>query len=198
MRYSTNSIRLSATLLGATALASATASGAAAQALPRLEARPFFGAYIPTGDQGDLLGDGVSVGVQGGYTLTRHLSLVGSLAWAGSSNRTMLLADKVDVYQYDLGAEYRQPIALGGGMRLSPFVGLGAGGRTYQYRDRDTDAQSNVAGYGALGGQLNLGPVGLRLEARDYVSRFKGLTGELSEAKARNDVTVLSAISFSF
>lgn len=40
--------------------------------------------------------------------------------------------------------------------------------------------------------------VGLRLEARNYLSQFQGLSGEMEDAKTRNDVTILSAVTIGF
>jgi hypothetical protein len=51
-----------------------------------------------------------------------------------------------------------------------------------------------VAGYGAVGGELRAGRVGLRLEARDYVSGFRPLAGGGS-ARTRNDVVALLSLS---
>ena len=45
-------------------------------------------------------------------------------------------------------------------------------------------------------GELGFGRYGLRLEARDYVSRFKPFDG--SESKTRNDVTVATGFTLRF
>jgi hypothetical protein len=47
---------------------------------------------------------------------------------------------------------------------LTRFAWLGGRGRTFSYRDVDGDEQSQVAGYGALGGEIGFGHFG-------YVSR---------------------------
>ena len=166
---------------------------------PRFEARPFVGAYFPTGDHRDLLSDAIAVGLQGGYAISPHLSLVATFGLTTSSDKRIPLDDDLDLFSYDIGAELSKELALGDrGITLSPFVGVGAGGRTYDYRDRGTSSETNFAGYGAIGGQLRLGTVGVRVEARDYVSSFKGLTGELRERSTRNDVSVVTALSLSF
>ena len=79
---------------------------------------------------------------------------------------------------------------------FTPFAGLGVGGRTYDYRDLDLDAKTNAAGFGVLGGELGFGRTGLRIEARDYVSRFKPFTG--GDSKTRNDVTVAAGLTLRF
>jgi hypothetical protein len=38
-----------------------------------------------------------------------------------------------------------------------PFVGAGAGGRSYNHRKLDLDATHDVAGYGTVGGEFGAG-----------------------------------------
>lgn len=196
LRFTTMTMFLSATLFGPSLVPSAAAQSVSES---RLEVRPFIGAFIPTGTQRDMLDNAITVGAQGAFALTSYLSIVGTFSVTPSSDTRLSLDDDLDVFSYDIGAELQKSfIVTGTGVTLSPFIGLGAGGRTYDYRDRDTHAESNVAGYGALGAQLRMGSIGFRLEARDYVSSFTGLTGEMTDRETRNDVAILSAISFSF
>jgi hypothetical protein len=182
-----------------TALFTLATTAAAQSADSRFEVRPFIGAYIPTGDQRDVLDDAITVGAQGAYAVTNNLSIVGTFSLTPSSNKQISLYDDVDVFTYDIGAELHKSFSVGSrGMRLSPFIGVGAGGRTYDYRDLDTNSETTFAGYGAIGGHVQRGSIGFRLEARDYVSSFKGLSGELTESETRNDVAIFTAISFSF
>jgi hypothetical protein len=163
------------------------------------ELRPYAGAYIPTGDQRDLLKDAVLVGAQASWRATRHLAVTGTFGWAPSKDRVTAGDQTLDLYQYDVGAEARaQSWYNRGSWAFTPFVGLGVGGRTYNYRDLDdVDAKTNVAGYGALGGEVGFGRLGLRLEARDYISRFEPLTGD-GDAKTRNDVTLAAGLTVRF
>ncbi len=174
---------------------------------PRAEAqkpfaiRPNVGVFVPTGDQKDLLDNAVLVGLQASYDITPSFAIVGSFGWAPSKDLT-LADEKVDLFQYDLGIEGRLP-NLTPSARIStrPYATLGAGGRTYDYRDLgDANAQTNFLGYGALGVDLaqNNGPLGLRLEARDNVTAFKGLRGELAERKARNDLQFSAGLTVAF
>lgn len=168
----------------------------AARAPSSFELRPYAGAYIPTGDQRDLLKDAVLLGAQASWRATRYLAFTGTFGWAPSKDRIAAGDQTLDLYQYDVGAEARaQSWYNRGTWDFTPFVGLGVGGRTYNYRDLDdVDAKTNVAGYGALGGEVGFGRLGLRLEARDYISRFEPLTGN-GDAKTRNDVTIAAGLT---
>lgn len=163
------------------------------------ELRPFAGAYVPTGDQRDLLKDAVFVGAQASWRVIPQLAITGTFGWAPSKDRVMAGDQTLDVYQYDVGAEARAPSWYNkGAWDFTPFVGVGIGGRSYNYRDLDdVDAKSNIAGYGALGGEVGFGRLGLRLEARDYVSRFEPLTGN-GDAKTRNDMTFGAGLTVRF
>ena len=163
------------------------------------EIRPYVGAYIPTGDQRELFKDAILVGAQGSYRFTPALALTATVGWSPTEDRLTAGQETVDLLQYDIGAELRAPSWLRGeSWDFSPFVGLGVGGRTYDYRDLDdVDAKTNVAGYGALGGEFGFGQFGLRIEGRDYVSRFEPLTGN-GEAKTRNDVAVAAGLTIRF
>jgi len=159
------------------------------------ELRPYVGAYIPTGDQRDILKDAVLVGGQASYRLLPQLAITGTVGWAPS--KVTPGDETVDLWQYDLGAELRAPAwQTWGTLDFTPFIGLGGGGRTYNYRDLDVDAKTNIAGYGVLGGEVGFGRLGVRLEARDYVSRFKPFDG--GDSKTRNDVTVATGVTVRF
>jgi hypothetical protein len=162
------------------------------------EIRPYVGAYVPTGDQRDLLKDAVLVGAQASYRVIPQLALTGTFGWSPSKDRISAGDQTLDLFQYDVGAEARAPSLLHGvSWDFTPFAGIGVGGRTYSYRDLDVAAKTNVAGYGALGGDFGFRQFGLRLEARDYVSQFEPLTGT-GEAKTRNDVTLVAGLTVRF
>ncbi len=162
------------------------------------ELRPYVGAYVPTGDQRDLLKDAVLVGAQASWRLTSALAITGTVGWSPSKDRITAGDQTLDVYQYDIGLEGRLGNGAGSSAwSFTPFAGLGIGGRTYNYRDLDVESKTNVAGYGALGGELGVGRWGLRLEARDYISRFEPLTGT-GETRTRNDVTIVTGITVRF
>jgi hypothetical protein len=78
-------------------------------------------------------------------------------------------------------------------MSFSPFAGLGAGGRSYNYRKLDVDATHNLAAYASAGGELGYRRLRLRLEARDYVAGFKPLAGQGS-SRTGNDIVVMAGL----
>lgn len=162
--------------------------------------RPTVGVFVPTGDQRDLLDDAVLVGIQGSYNLTPTFALIGTVGWSPSKDRT-LSDEKVDLFQYDLGIEGRlRNLTPTASISTRPFATLGAGARTYHFRDLDADSQTNFLGFGAVGVDLAqaTGPIGLRVEARDNVTAFKGLRGELPERKARNDLQFTAGLTIGF
>jgi hypothetical protein len=178
--------------------ASAAAQGARPAARGPFELRPFVGAYIPTGEQRDVLRDAVHVGAQASYRLTRQLAVTGTFGWSPSKDRISAENESVDVFHYDVGVEGRAPSWLRGrAWDFTPFVGLGLGGRTYDYGERDVDALSRFAGYGALGAEFGVGRVGVRFEARDYLSRFTPSARRRDE-DTRNDVTVAVGLTVRF
>jgi len=175
------------------------ASVASAQApSTQFELRPLVGAYIPTGDQRDLLKDAVLVGGQASWRLVPALALTGAFGWSPSKDRITAGNQTLDIYQYDVGAELRTPSAYDAGIvDFTPFVGLGVGGRTYSYRDLDVGSKTDFDGYGAIGGDIGFGPLALRIEGRDYVSQFKPLTGT-GPTKTRNDIGLAAGIGYRF
>lgn len=162
------------------------------------ELRPYVGAFIPTGDQRQVLKDAVLVGGQASWSLIPALAVTGTFGWTPSTDKITAGKQKLDVMQYDLGLEGRAPgFAEGSSWGFTPFVGAGLGGRTYSYRDLNVDSKTNFDGYGAVGGELGLGRVGLRIEARDYLSRFKPLSGT-GETVTRNDVALAAGLTLHF
>lgn len=167
---------------------------------PGIELRPFVGAYVPTGDQRDLVEDAVVVGSTLAYRATPALTVTGSFGWSPTEEKPRLTVDNtVDLFQYDAGLELGRDLAIGQtNWSWRPFIGAGAGGRTYRYRDLDVDAETDFAGYGTAGVQFDGGRFGLRLEAQDYLSSFDGLEGQMSESSARNDLFLIGALMFRF
>ena len=152
------------------------------------------GALIPTGNQRSALKSAQLSGVQLSWRVLPVLAVTGQFGWARSRDVSLLATPKLDVFTSDLGVEAR-PVQwnVGHAMLVTPFAGLGAGVRSYNYRSLDVDATHNAAAYAAVGGEVGLGRVGLRVEARDYATGFKPLVGAGSSA-ARNDVVITAAL----
>jgi len=154
------------------------------------------GALVPTGVQRDVLKAAPLSTAQVSYVIRSRLAITTMFGWARSRDLATAGDPKLDVFTYDLGAEFRVPRwAASKAVTLTPFVGIGAGARSYNYRSLDVDATHDIAGYGALGGELGMGRVHVRLELRDYVTGFKPLAGAGASA-TRNDVAALVGLRF--
>jgi hypothetical protein len=170
-------------------------AGAAAQYLPAFEVRPMAGAYVPIGTQSDFLAGTNMYGAQASWLLTPTWALTGSFGWIDSQDKiTSPVRRDVNLYQYDVGVEARVAGSAGEKWSLSPFIGLGVGGRTYDYDDVEGESRTFASGYGALGAEAGYDLLGLRFEARDYVSRFTPLIGT-GGWDYRNDITLTAALN---
>jgi hypothetical protein len=195
--------RASVALVVAAALtAFALRSAAAQQRVPPITVRPVVGALMGTGDQHDALKSAVLVGGQASYAFHPNFGVVGTFGWSPSQDKLSPQQPKLDLYQYDLGIEGRlNDLTSGSSFVTRPYAALGGGGRTYDLRNvPNASSQTNALGYGAIGLDLNheSGKFGVRLEARDNVTAFKGFRGELADRKARNDVQLSAGLSFGF
>ena len=160
------------------------------------ELRFTSGAFIPTGSQRNFLKDAQTSAAQVSWVVRPSLAVTGTFGWARSRDVASVNSPKLDVFTSDLGVEAR-PVHwfADRAVSFSPFVGLGAGARSYNYRKLDVDATNNLAGYGTVGGELGMGRVGLRLEVRDYATGFKPLVGA-GKSAARNDVVIMAGLRF--
>jgi hypothetical protein len=191
--------------LAIVAAVSAFAARANAQSSSQsaFQVRPLVGALVATGDERDVLKTTtVLVGGQGSYTLNSNFAVVGSFGWSPSEDKTSTARPKLDLYQYDIGLQGKlNDLTSGSAVSTRPYAILGGGARTYDLRNvAGASAQTNALGYGAVGLDLDQagGRIGLRLEARDNVTAFKGLRGELQDRKARNDLQFVAGLTFGF
>jgi hypothetical protein len=153
------------------------------------------GVLVPTGAQRDALKDARLSTAQLSYVVRSRFAMTTMVGWARSRDLASANDPKLDVFTYDLGAEARAPEWFAGrSVTFTPFVGAGGGARSYNHRKLEVDATHNVAGYAAVGGEFAMGRVGLRVEARDYVSGFRPLVGG-GRAHVRNDVVALLGLS---
>jgi hypothetical protein len=154
------------------------------------------GTVIPTGTQREAIKRGGLTAVQLAYVVDPSLALTAMVGWVRSRDIASAGDPKLDLFTYDVGAELRAPRWLSSGLfSFSPFAGGGAGARSYNYRSLDVDARHNLAAYGSIGGEVGVGRVHLRVEARDYVTGFKPLDGTGS-TDARNDVALMFGFRF--
>lgn len=175
----------------------ATATSAEAQAGPgpghRWEIGTPSGWLVPTGDHRTAVKRGGLNAVQASYILHPTVAVTATVGWARTRDLATVAEPKLDVFTYDLGAEFRTPRLPAGPLTVAAFAGLGGGARSYNHRSLDVDATHNVAAYASVGGEIGLGRVRLRLEARDYLADFKALMGE-GAAVTRNDVALLAGL----
>ena len=152
------------------------------------------GTIVPTGAQRDAIKRGNLTAAQLSYVVRPTLAVTATVGWARSRDIAAAARPKLDVFTYDLGAEARAPRWIAGrGVTFAPFAGVGAGARSYDYRSLDVDATHDIAAYGAVGGEIGVRRIRLRLETRDYVSSFKPLAG-VGAAAVRNDVVVMAGL----
>ncbi len=165
---------------------------------PRWEFDIPTGTVVPTGAQRGAITRGNLIAAQLTYVVRPELAITTTLGWARSRDIVSIGEPKVDLFTYDVGAEFRAPrwIAVKA-ITFSPFAGGGAGARSYNYRNLDVDARHNVAAYVSAGGELGIWRVRLRIEVRDYVTGFKPLGGG-GTVDARNDVVVMTGLRVCF
>jgi hypothetical protein len=139
----------------------------------RLEVRPWAAMYAPVGSQQDDFKNAATYGFQGAVEFTSFAHLVASGGYTNARSKIgALISPKTRMWQYDLGAEFNALAKLGSNYMLRPFLGFGAGTRSYKYEDAGIDTKTGAAAYAALGTDLQRGPVAFRLETRSYLSRF--------------------------
>ena len=188
-----------ASVVLASAMLAATASPVRAQTpteLPSVLSRFEFvvssGWLLPTGDQRDALKRANMTIAQLSYAVLPYFAVASSVGWARSRDIAAADVPKLDVFTYDVGAELRADRWLTGRvLTFTPFAGVGAGGRSYNYRSLDVDATHNLAAYGSVGGELGYRRIRFRLEARDYLTGFKPMMANGASGR-RNDVSVMA------
>ena len=152
------------------------------------------GTMVPTVAQSHAIKRGNVTAIQIAYAPRATFAITSTFGWARSRDVATADDPKLDVFTYDIGAEARAPQWLQArGMQLMPFIGAGAGGRSYNYRKLDIDATHNIAGYLSAGGEARIRRVGIRLEGRDYLTSFKPLNGS-GATRSGNDVVVMAGL----
>lgn len=141
----------------------------------RLEIRPFAAMFVPTGTQGLDFKSAATFGFAGALELNENAHILASAGVTNghSKNGALLTSDQSTMWQYDIGAEFNALHELGTHYLVKPFVGVGAGMRSYSYKEPGVSGNSCASGYASLGSELQRNAVALRLEGRGYVSCFK-------------------------
>ena len=178
-----------------TALVAGASAESGAQTAPDSASRFQFvvssGALVPTGVQRLSVARGELTTAQLSYLVRSNVAVTTSLGWTRSRDIVAAGQPTLDVFTYDVGTELRAPSWTDGDRwSFMPFVGAGAGGRSYSYRSQSTESTHNLAGYASVGGEVGYARVRLRVEARDYVTGFKALGG-VGARGTRNDVALL-------
>ena len=160
------------------------------------EVRVSSGEFIPVGGQQHSIKDGQVTAAQLSWVLRPSLAITGTFAWARSRDLTLMDTPKLDVFTSDLGVEARPAQWFANNaVTVSPFVGLGAGVRTYNHRKQDISTSSTAVGYASVGSEFGISRVGLRLEVRDYVTGFNAPVVATTSGM-RNDVVIMAAVRF--
>jgi hypothetical protein len=138
-----------------------------------------------------MLGAGVA------REVSEKLHLLASLGWTDGHNKLARVNnDRTFIWQYDAGIELNLVNDVGNGWLFRPLVGLGVGGRTYDYKAVGVGSKTCSAGYGSVGSELQRGIVALRLEARDYLSCYES---PVTHAKqTRNDLGLTFGLVYHF
>ncbi|MFP5354766.1 MAG: hypothetical protein ACLGIK_06365 [Gemmatimonadota bacterium] len=162
--------------------------------VPSLELRIPGGALVATGAQRDLQKNGQVTAAQLTWVVTPRLAVTGTVAWARSRDIAAPGTPKLDVFMYDAGVELRSAERhADNGVSLRTFAGVGAGARSYNSRALNVGATHHVAGYAAVGGEVGMRRVGLRLEVRDYATGMRPGAGR-ERSGAGNDLVVMASL----
>jgi hypothetical protein len=186
------------TVIVAAVAALAAPAARAEEPAHKFSIAPLVGAYVPTGDHRDLFEDSVLTGLTLSYDVHPNVAVVGAFTWAPTKTKGVLGEQDLDLFQYDLGVQGQAPILLVPGWTLKPFVGVGVGGRTYDYRNVSTGSQTDFAGYVSAGAGLEYRAVELRVTARDYLTAFDGLGAYEVSSTARNDLSLFGSVGLRF
>lgn len=153
-----------------------------------------FGDHFETVNGAEFTNDNAAIyGAQLGIDVTPNLALVGNFGYSrtnwefefnGPGER---FAGNVGVWLYDGNLQLKFPFAAGAGT-FSPFAqaGVGAIKFTADRNDFQADGTTNVAFNAGLGADFNVGALGLRFMAKDYISSFKW--DEFRNANDLNDL----------
>ena len=162
-----------------------------------LEVRPVVGAFVPLGDHRDEFRNATMLGAQGALELNEFFHLVANVSWThGHTRGAAFRTDLTHIWQYDAGMEVGRMLEATDMVAMRPFVGLGGGGRTYDYRDAGAGAATCTAGYGSLGTEFQRDMMALRLEGRGYATCYESRITARQET--RYDAALLLGVTYHF
>ena len=153
-----------------------------------------LGGFVPTGAARGTVSNGYAIGAQIGIGLTPGVATVGT-AFATQTKFRAIDVVEVTLIQYDVGVEFAPDAPHDSTHRVIPFVGLGAGGRTYDLRDAGTTTRTYPAAYLGAGAEIRLQRLAFRMEARGYASRLEAAAGA---TMTRTDIAGLAGLAVHF
>jgi hypothetical protein len=140
-----------------------------------------FGDYFESANNVEFSNEnGALYGAQAQLDLGRYISLTGNFGYS-SSKFTFenyygagqnLNVNDVGVWLYDGGIQLRMPLPQNASSGISPFVQAGAGAIRWSSDNDDITSQSSTNAAFNFGGGIDwqLGKLGIRLMAKDYVT----------------------------
>ncbi|MCC6650591.1 MAG: hypothetical protein IT348_05535 [Candidatus Eisenbacteria bacterium] len=194
----TSFVSLASALVASVVALSAAPLPASAQSPAAPAARWEFlmssGAVLPAGEQRDVLSNASLSTMQLSYVAHPAVAVTAMAGWARSRDLGFSSEQPLDLFSYDAGVEARAAQRnLGRAVTFRPFAGIGAGARSYNHRHLDLAVRHNAAAYAGVGGELGAGGVRVRLEARQYLTRFRPLAGG-GGTDTRNEVALLAGL----
>src|SRR5688572_23686537 len=85
----------------------------------RFVIRPFFGAYLPTGDDRDFLKDAALFGAQASWNPSSSIGITTSVGFVSVEEEASIIGQEIDAVHYDIGLEVRSDrVTLG---PVTPF-----------------------------------------------------------------------------
>jgi hypothetical protein len=179
--------RLSTFIIIAAAIGSAPLRAQESSTIGAFELRPMAGQFIPTGPMRNDFRDAPLVGLQGGFEFSSNVHMLLGGFWSrNNSHFQTLSSNTVDLWQFDAGAEFNLIKPMGRDWFFRPFVGGGAGLRTYDYKAEGS--RRCGATYGAAGAEAQRFEGAFRFEVRDYVTCYESPL--LTTKKTRNDLGI--------
>lgn len=153
-----------------------------------------YGDHFKTVGEAEFTNDNaLIIGAQASFDLSPNFSLVGNFGWSKTNWEfefdagagTEVFAGDVGIWVYDGSLQFRLPVTAGTST-FAPFVqaGLGAIKFSVDNNDIESDGATNIAYNVGVGTDWQIGGIGLRLMAKDYISSFNW--DDLQDAQPSN------------